>query len=951
MSLNMPETKKAMPTCRFQRMPKGCQRIGCQFFHPENKALPSDIQCKYSSLLGGCQRKKCQYLHPSQSNIQTPKRPRGLLGDSPESYDAPESKRRRSFSEEKWETVLIPHGIVNKLGGSNGDRIKNIQERCRAFIYISGDVDSNCRREVQLSGSNSEIEEAKLMIYQYMQELGIEYAPLKPNSVSTGSFGSVISGHSWSSFDNYKEEIEPMNDMASQERVSMSSSISIPFSSPEYGHQPNPPMSTSGYSRRVEERVDSYGISAPVLLKQRGFLKLSQHRVITFYDSANHYLDHHKEPLKVGMNEIVTFESLCVQHSNCGFALVRNGVGETGLVPVENICEDIETIICALCHENQKEFYSEDDYLTHLCLDHFYKRLSCFLNKTDPYICPVRSCGKKCTNVKDLILHYGAIPHAKVVSLVFDASGDNVKQLREDNAMKISSLEKELATMTEKFKSCDGKLDIFFQLKNKGLGLNSLFQDRFGEQILELKHANDAIQHLTLETSECQSDLNEKSKNLKDAMNEKSILEKRNKMANNKYQNKLKEAKNKSTEINTLKRHLNNSSKEIDEKKDIIKQITLDLKELHEICKKKDDELNYFKLKIDTMGKSYELLKKEADEIETERDTMDSELFDLRKQSKKAASQFKNINYEDEIMKLKEELAKQGSTLLQVMDKNSVLEKEALELKDTKTTLETEVGRMKNENNKYKEEVDKLKEASKQKTREESTMVDPYIEMKESFQKTITEKENAIQIQSENYQQLEARLQKFNAEKEDEAKERENKLQRQKELNIKLQDKIKHNNHTNSNNIDNYEQLFKKQSELQCSLEDEIKRAKIDLKKSAEDLEQFKEEMKSNQHHLEHSLKELKIRDNTIKDHNKIIQSKKDTSTCQCSELRKQNKDLKNKLDEAKEYCRITETEMQVLKSHIPYSDSDSDVEAGDAMTFSYPNAVCSLPKNTEPSV
>ena len=42
---------------------------------------------------------------------------------------------------------------------------------------------------------------------------------------------------------------------------------------------------------------------------------------------------------------------------------------------------------------------------------------------------------------------------------------------------------------------------------------------------------------------------------------------------------------------------------------------------------------------------------------------------------------------------------------------------------------------------------------------------------------------------------------------------------------------------------------------------------------------------------------------------------------------------------------------MQVLKSHIPYSDSDSDVEAGDAMTFSYPNAVCSLPKNTEPSV
>ena len=63
----------------------------------------------------------------------------------------------------------------------------------------------------------------------------------------------------------------------------------------------------------------------------------------------------------------------------------------------------------------------EKDYLTHLVLIHFWRRISSFLDEGLPFTCPIKDCAKQFLNFKTLVLHYGGIPHKKVGALILDS--------------------------------------------------------------------------------------------------------------------------------------------------------------------------------------------------------------------------------------------------------------------------------------------------------------------------------------------------------------------------------------------------------------------------------------------------------------------------------------------------------------------------------------------------
>lgn len=91
-------------------------------------------------------------------------------------------------------------------------------------------------------------------------------------------------------------------------------------------------------------------------------------------------------------------------------------------------------------------FPNEEEYLNHLSHDHYYDKLVSVL-KGSSLQCPESSCKKRCLSLDDLILHFGALPHEKVLSLALSDSYNPEERL---------SLEPEVILVDE----CDSMDDI-----------------------------------------------------------------------------------------------------------------------------------------------------------------------------------------------------------------------------------------------------------------------------------------------------------------------------------------------------------------------------------------------------------------------------------------------------------------------------------------------------------
>ena len=572
-----------MAVCKFHGAVLGCTDKQCPLLHLQRSILPRNILCKFLDTTTGCLRKDCPFKHPTDILSSRKRQTKGILGDPPDMSHESQLKRKRGDSKEQiWETILIPNHIVHILNECDGDWLESIKNKCKANIIISKDVNQQCMRELHLGSTKVEIDAVKSILNRHFMELGLEFDPTIPKNLSA------------------KNLYNPANFFA-QNWNSSSTVESINNWKMEYNNDRNPDTTTSTYLPRCP--INSLSSNSPsnltmfekyqpkhVLPDKVGFCQRSQHRVTTVdIQNDNDTIFHLRKFLKVEANEIVTFESFCNEHINCNFAVVRNGVGESGIVPLRHLCPQIEPIECAFCHAIQNQFYTEDEYLIHLCLDHFYKRLSSVLTTREHFICPVEKCRRNCETLKDLIIHYGAIPHAKVISLVFDASGDNVKQLKDDFMKKIVSLQTQLEQARK-------------QSEENQTTTNSIAQ---------LKNANDAVEHLTLKNEEIQKELREKTFRLNDLLKENFQLEKNIKKGAEVASNKDEQLKSKQGEIDLLQKKVQSDSSILDDKCRQLTNLSEELKEIKERYENKEDEIDDFRTQIATKEKSYKEKKRE----------------------------------------------------------------------------------------------------------------------------------------------------------------------------------------------------------------------------------------------------------------------------------------------------------------------------------------------------
>merc|ERR1719450_594550 len=83
-------------------------------------------------------------------------------------------------------------------------------------------------------------------------------------------------------------------------------------------------------------------------------------------------------------------------------------------------------------------FETETDYHDHLVLEHFYDDFVSHLE--DSQVCPVPNCDLKFDKEIDKVLHYGSVPHAKVVSLAHRNINKAVLNFQEHDQAQIQEL-------------------------------------------------------------------------------------------------------------------------------------------------------------------------------------------------------------------------------------------------------------------------------------------------------------------------------------------------------------------------------------------------------------------------------------------------------------------------------------------------------------------------------
>ena len=153
-----------------------------------------------------------------------------------------------------------------------------------------------------------------------------------------------------------------------------------------------------------------------------------RYKIITkFSRTDNKYLFHPKKLTCIDKDELVTIIGHCQncpsEYINCPYVEVKDIFKNVGFVHQDCIGDDEILFPCPLKNSCGK-FPSEEAYLSHLCREHYYDKLIRLLEgpSSNLYKCPDPSCGKSCSNLDGLVLHYGALPHEKVLCLLLQDS-------------------------------------------------------------------------------------------------------------------------------------------------------------------------------------------------------------------------------------------------------------------------------------------------------------------------------------------------------------------------------------------------------------------------------------------------------------------------------------------------------------------------------------------------
>ena len=344
--------------------------------------------------------------------------------------------------------------------------------------------------------------------------------------------------------------------------------------------------------RKSDTPISETGIKKLNHHRKKSFVATALYRVSMYYNRR----DNSSNKFEVAKGEVVKFIRHCelgTGDPNPDYVEVMNQKQQTGFIH-EGALD--EKIVPRMCPCSPVQFIEEKRYLDHQVLEHYYWALYSYLealelnrSSTSTLICPVINCHETFPDLQSLMLHYGSLPHARVLIL-------------------------------QQFDSNDSKwLPIFRTL------------DRMDSDMLCMKKRSDEM---------------EKEKILKEQMLQK---EKEKQIQSEKMVNKLKEEvervlKEKAEvelKLNSLSNQFQAMKKERDSLDDKSEQFRMELESLRKEHDEKSTKLDYrdaellnLKGKMEKLGKLQESTEKENQKCEK-----------LRSREKKESEQ---TEYEDE---------------------------------------------------------------------------------------------------------------------------------------------------------------------------------------------------------------------------------------------------------------------------------------------------------------
>ena len=161
--------------------------------------------------------------------------------------------------------------------------------------------------------------------------------------------------------------------------------------------------------------------------------------------------------LNVCDQTLVKFKQIITGCQGSSQVTVENELDETVVIPSSYLDRQIDLKACPRscpfthCKDS---FSSEKPYMEHIILTHFYDKFTNLLKSSysediSRYRCPQQNCSESFSDIKDMCLHYGGFPHAKVIGLLFNTTDISVSQKEKEDKSKISVLKKKITEKEE----------------------------------------------------------------------------------------------------------------------------------------------------------------------------------------------------------------------------------------------------------------------------------------------------------------------------------------------------------------------------------------------------------------------------------------------------------------------------------------------------------------------
>ena len=548
--------------------------------------------------------------------------------------------------------------------------------------------------------------------------------------------------------------------------------------------------------------------SSPVVLRKH--LRKMRYRVTEKFTKTDcRFISHPRKLSSIDKNELVTIINYCdnceLNYDPCPYVEVKDVFNNAGFVYEDCIGEKEVPFPCPL-KKSCETFLSHGEYLKHLCNEHYYERLTRLLkDSSNLYKCPEPSCRRLCSSLDSLVLHYGALPHEKVLCLLFQDSvnvdsrkssepevitvgdSDNVEDIRKEKndlekerddldsqvvdlkrenkkqEILVGKLKKEIDKNEENIKTLNITiLNIKKELKAVGLLL--------GEKKHKIADLEKVLDHIKTDKELIEKerdDLDGQVIDLRREKNEQDVLAKKTEQELQQLRRSDAERRDEvlkevQTDSSQMLKHLNAIEKKMALKDKKIKDLQQNIDENDRVGQK-NQEIKELKQDLEDKEIEFSNLKNDHEAMEKERDDLDSSVVELQKDLREKELHLIQLEtrqndrrsieekVKEKLAEMEETIARKDQTLKEYKEKM----KEKAELVKQQTTVIKKL-------NSNKSELEVSKNDLSQKLFKTQALV--------------TDKENVIQKMESNIKGLEKNLEELNSDSKVLTLENQNKL-------------------------------------------------------------------------------------------------------------------------------------------------------------------------------